>query len=30
MTHDYRTELTVDHTPEEVYAAVIDVRGWWA
>ncbi|MGW4110437.1 hypothetical protein ACWEFJ_06120 [Actinosynnema sp. NPDC004786] len=29
MTDDsYLTTLTVDRTPAEVYAAVLDVRGW--
>jgi hypothetical protein len=30
MTQDYSTTMTVGHTPEEVYAAVLDVRGWWS
>jgi uncharacterized protein YndB with AHSA1/START domain len=25
----YRTSFTVAESPEEVYAAVLDVRGWW-
>ncbi|MFJ1454871.1 SRPBCC domain-containing protein [Nocardia sp. N2S4-5] len=31
MSHtDHLTAtITVDHTPEEVFAAVTDVRGWW-
>jgi hypothetical protein len=28
--HDYTTVLTVPATPDEVYAAVNDVRGWWS
>lgn len=27
---DYRTSFTVEATPQEVFAAVTDVRGWWA
>ena len=26
----YTTKFTVDRTPEEVYAAINDVRAWWA
>ncbi len=26
----YTTTITVDRTPEEVFAAVNDVRGWWS
>jgi hypothetical protein len=27
--NDYSTTLTLHRTPEEVYAAVVDVRSWW-
>ena len=27
---DYTATITVDQTPEEVFAAVTDVRGWWS
>ncbi|WP_018614776.1 SRPBCC family protein [Segetibacter koreensis] len=27
---DFTTTLIVDKTPEEVFKAVIDVRGWWS
>ena len=30
MPHDYSSEIRLDHTPEGVYDAVIDVRGWWS
>lgn len=30
MSNDYTTTITVDRTPEEVYAAITDVRGWWS
>jgi uncharacterized protein YndB with AHSA1/START domain len=32
ITHadSYTTEFTVDRTPDEVFAAVTDVRGWWS
>jgi len=26
----YTTTFTVDRTPEQVFAAIIDVRGWWS
>lgn len=26
----FSTELTVDQTPQQAYAAIIDVRGWWS
>ncbi|WP_280336821.1 SRPBCC family protein [Nocardia wallacei] len=28
-TEPLTATITVDHTPEEVFAAVTDVRGWW-
>jgi hypothetical protein len=30
MSHDYSTAVSLDHTPEGVYDAVIDVRGSWS
>ena len=27
---DYTTVIAVDQTPEETFAAVINVRGWWS
>jgi hypothetical protein len=27
---DYTTSFTVDQTPEEVFAAIGNVRGWWS
>jgi hypothetical protein len=34
MTHangrDYSTSFTVDRSPEEVFAAINNVRGWWS
>jgi len=29
-TNDYTTSFTVDKTPEEVYAAILNTRGWWS
>jgi uncharacterized protein YndB with AHSA1/START domain len=29
-TQGYRTSITVDATPAQVFDAVTDVRGWWA
>jgi hypothetical protein len=30
MDQDYSTRFTVDQTPEEVFAAINHVRGWWS
>jgi hypothetical protein len=30
MRDGYRTSIAVNATPEEVYAAVTDVRAWWS
>ena len=27
---NYTTSLTVDQSPEEVYAAIVNPRGWWS
>ena len=27
---DYRISILVDQSPEEVYAAINNVRGWWS
>ena len=27
---NYTATITVDHTPEEVFAAINNVRGWWS
>jgi hypothetical protein len=29
-TNDYTTAFAVDQTPEEAFAAINDVRGWWS
>lgn len=29
-TQDYSIAFTVDHSPEKVFAAVNNVRGWWS
>jgi hypothetical protein len=28
--HDFSTAFTVDNTPDEAFAAITDVRGWWS
>lgn len=28
--HSYTTTITVDQTPEQAFAAINDVRGWWS
>lgn len=30
MNQNYITSFTVDQTPEEVFAAINNVRGWWS
>lgn len=30
MNQSYTTSFTVDQTPEEVFAAINNVRGWWS
>ncbi len=30
MSRDFATTITVDHTPEEVFDAITNVRGWWS
>lgn len=27
---DFTTTITVDRTPQEVFEAILDVRGWWS
>jgi hypothetical protein len=29
-TEGYPTSFAVDHTPEEVFHAINNVRGWWS
>jgi hypothetical protein len=29
-TKDYTTSFSVDETPEQVFAAINNVRGWWS
>lgn len=29
-TTDYTTSILVDHSPKEVFSAIINVRGWWS
>jgi hypothetical protein len=28
--HDFTTSFLVDHTPDEAFAAIKNVRGWWS
>ncbi len=30
MNQSYSTSFTVDQSPEEVFAAIVNVRGWWS
>jgi len=30
MNQNYTTAFTVDQTPQEVFAAITNVRGWWS
>ena len=27
---NFTTEFTVEQTPEQAFAAIVDVRGWWS
>ena len=29
-TNDYSTSFTVEQTPEEAFAAINNIRGWWS